>query len=78
MGKKRSGQPPAPHDWHRYFGLLLKDFFTDSPFHVELEMGLSLQQQFLDVVIIRKGKGRFRGRLPDGVDSTPPDNLGMA
>ena len=43
-------------DWHRLFGLLLTDFFTDSPFAVELEKDLSLAQQFLDVVILRKGK----------------------
>ena len=44
-------------NWHRLFGLLLTDFFTGSPFVVELEMDLSLKQQFLDVVILRKRRG---------------------
>lgn len=54
-------------DWHRLFGLLLIDFFTDSPFIVEVERDLSLQQQLLDVVILRRGRGQFVGRLPDGL-----------
>jgi mannose/fructose-specific phosphotransferase system component IIA len=34
-------------DGHRLFGLLLTDFFTGSPFAVEVERDLSEQQQFL-------------------------------
>lgn len=44
-------------DWHRLFGLLLADFFTDSPFVVEVERDLSVQHQLLDVVIIRRTRG---------------------
>jgi hypothetical protein len=62
-------------DWHRLFGLLLTDFFTGSPFVVELEKDLSLKQQFLDVIILRKRPGRFAGRLPDGLDDLAPHNL---
>src|SRR4030088_2965761 len=62
-------------DWHRHFGLWLSDFFADSPFVVELEKDLSLKQQFLDVVIIRKRKGRFAGQLPDGLDDLAGHNL---
>jgi hypothetical protein len=62
-------------DWHRLFGLLLKDFFSDSPFIVEVERDLSEQQQFLDVVILRRGRGRFRGRLPDGLGGLAAHNL---
>jgi hypothetical protein len=62
-------------DWHRLFGLLLTDYFSGSPFVVELEKDLSIKQQFLDVVIIRKGKGRFAGRLPDGLDELADHNL---
>lgn len=65
----------ALRDWHRLFGLLLTDFFTDSPFSVEIERDLSQQQQFLDVVILRRGRGRFRGRLPDGLDNLVEHNL---
>ncbi len=62
-------------DWHRLFGLLLTDFFTGSPFSVEVERDLSEQQQFLDVVILRRGRGRFVGRLPDGLDGLAAHNL---
>jgi hypothetical protein len=31
----------ALRDWHRLFGLLLTDFFTGSPFTVEVERDLS-------------------------------------
>jgi hypothetical protein len=54
-------------DWHRLFGLLLTDFFTNSPFVVELEKDLSVKKQLLDVVVLRKGPGPFAGRLPDGL-----------
>jgi hypothetical protein len=30
-------------DWHRLFGLLLTDYFTDSPFTVDVERDLSVQ-----------------------------------
>jgi hypothetical protein len=62
-------------DWHRLFGLLLMDFFAGSPFNVELERDLSVQQQFLDVVILRRRRGRFAGRLPDGLDGLVQHNL---
>jgi hypothetical protein len=62
-------------DWHRLFGLLLTDFFSGSPFVVEVERDLSVQQQLLDVVIVRRGRGRFVGRLPDGLDGLRPHNL---
>ncbi len=62
-------------DWHRLFGLLLTDFFSGSPFAVEVERDLSVQQQLLDVAIIRRGRGRFAGRLPDGLEGLRPHNL---
>jgi hypothetical protein len=65
----------ALRDWHRLFGLLLTDFFTGSPFTVEVERDLSQQQQVLDVVVIRRGRGRFTGRLPDGLDGLAEHNL---
>jgi hypothetical protein len=65
----------ALRDWHRLFGLLLTDFFTGSPFIVEIERDLSEQQQFLDVVVLRRGRGRFVGRLPDGLDGLVEHNL---
>lgn len=65
----------ALRDWHRLFGLLLTDFFTGSPFAVEVEPDLSVQQQFLDVAIVRRGRGRFVGRLPDGLEDLAEHNL---
>src|SRR5437763_4381019 len=65
----------ALRDWHRLFGLLLTDFFTDSPFRVEVERDVSVQQQLLDVTIVRRGRGRFAGRLPDGLEGLRPHNL---
>jgi hypothetical protein len=68
-------QQPALRDWHRLFGLLLTDYFTGSPFVVEIERDLSVQQQFLDVVVVRRGRGRFAGRLPDGLEGLVAHNL---
>jgi hypothetical protein len=65
----------ALRDWHRLFGLLLTDFFSGSPFVVEVERDLSVQQQLLDVVIVRRGRGRFVRRLPDGLEGLRPHNL---
>ena len=36
-------QQDALRDWHRLFGLLLTDYFTDTPFTVEVERDLSEQ-----------------------------------
>jgi hypothetical protein len=59
----------------RLFGLLLTDYFTGSPFVVEVERDLAVQQQFLDAVVLRRGRGRFVGRLPDGLEGLVEHNL---
>jgi hypothetical protein len=64
-----------PRDWHRLFGLLLGDLMTDSPFTVDVERDLSEQRQLLDVIIVRRGRGRMRIRLPDGLDDLAAHNL---
>lgn len=69
------GERESLRDWHRLFGLLLTDFFTGSPFVVEVERDLSVQQQLLDVVIVRRTRGRFAGRLPDGLERLLAHNL---
>jgi hypothetical protein len=66
---------PTLRDWHRLFGLLLVDYFTGSPFTVEVERDLSVQQQLLDVVIVRRRPGRFARRLPDGLEGLVDHNL---
>ncbi len=65
----------ALREWHRLFGLLLTDLFSGSPFVVEIEADLSVQQQLLAVVIVRRGRGRFSGRLPDGLEGLVAHNL---
>jgi len=62
-------------DWHRLFGLALTDFFTNSPFVVELEKDLSLKRQYLDVVIIRNHEGEVKEELPDGLENLSTHNL---
>jgi hypothetical protein len=62
-------------NWHRLFGLALTDFFTGSPFAVEIELDLSIKKQLLDVVVLRKTAGEFAGRLPDGLDDLADFNL---
>ena len=70
-----AGEREALRDWHRLFGLVLTDFFTGSPFEVELERDLSQQQQLLDVVIVRRRPGRFTRALPDGLGDLAEHNL---
>jgi hypothetical protein len=70
-----AGEQEEFRDWHRLFGLLLTDYFTDSAFTVDVERDLSVQQQLLDVVIVRRARGRFAGRLPDGLEGLRSHNL---
>jgi hypothetical protein len=74
-GRPMATEREALRDWHRLFGLLLTDFFTDSPFTVEFERDLSVQQQLLDILIVRRRRGRFSGRLPDGLEGLVEHNL---
>jgi hypothetical protein len=62
-------------DWHRLFGLLLADLLTGEPFAVEVERDLSVQQQLLDVVIVRRRRGKVAIRLPDGLGELAEHNL---
>lgn len=71
MAKKRD----AWRDWHCMFGLLVTDFFTGLPFDVDLERDMSKQQQFLDMVSVRRKSGTFNVRLPDGLDDMAVHNL---
>lgn len=67
--------PSEPLNWHRFFGLILTDFFTNSPYIVEMEKDLSIKKQLLDVVILRKEEGPFNERLPDGFEDLAHYNL---
>jgi hypothetical protein len=64
-----------PTSWHRLFGLSLVDLFRGTPVSVELEKDLSLKQQLLDVVLLRKGVGPLPIRLPDGFEELAAHNL---
>src|SRR5271166_3726142 len=61
--------------WHRLFGLSWMDFFRGLPVSVELEKDLSLKQQLLDVVILRKDAAVLPCRLPDGFEDLAAHNL---
>jgi len=62
-------------DWHRLFGLALTDLFTNTKYQVELEKDLSIQQQFLDVVIIEQTTGPPLTPVPDGLETLAKHNL---
>jgi hypothetical protein len=60
---------------HRLFGLSWIDFFQGTAMEVETEMDLSLKQQFVDVVLIRRGPGPIPRPLPDGFEDLAGHNL---
>lgn len=74
-GRPMVDEQQAMRHWHRLFGLLLIDFFKDSPFVVEVERDLSVQRQLLDVVVVRRRRGRFTVRFPDGLEGLVTHNL---
>src|SRR4051812_8103133 len=64
-----------PQPWHRLFGLSWADFFQGTTVEVMTEVDLSLKQQFLDLVLIRRGPGPIPRRLPDGFEELAAHNL---
>ena len=64
-----------PRPLHRPFGLSWIDFFRGTAITVETEIDLSLKQQFLDLVLIRKGPEPIPRRLPDGFEDLAAHNL---
>jgi hypothetical protein len=64
-----------PRPLHRLFGLSWMDFFQGTSVTVETEIDLSLKQQFLDLVILRKGMEPISRPLPDGFDHLTAHNL---
>jgi len=60
--------------WHRWFGASWRDFVDGQPVTVEVEMDTSLQQQFLDVVLIRR-EGELTLEMPDVFDDFGAHNL---
>lgn len=64
-----------PRPLHRLFGLSWMDFFQGTAFDVETEVDLSFEQQFVDLVLIRKGPGPIPRPLPDGFEDLAVHNL---
>ena len=63
-------------NWHRLFGLMLMDYFSDRGFRVELEKDLSQKRQYLDVVIVeRKDEEANLSGICDGFDNLSNHNL---
>ncbi len=60
---------------HRLFGLSWIDFFQGTAIGVETEMDLSLKQQFVDLVLIRREAGPIPRPLPDGFEDLAAHNL---
>jgi hypothetical protein len=58
--------------WHRIFGMALTQYFAGSNWQVDVEVDLSLQQQRLDLVILRRKGPGTPPRWPDGF-GTPAD-----
>lgn len=61
--------------WHRLIGISWTDLLTGQPAKVETEMDLSIQQQLLDVVIVRTTPQPIAIELPDGIDDLAAHNL---
>ena len=62
-------------DWHRLFGIVLSDYFADSDWEVVRELDLSIKQQLIDIVIVRRGRGHKTPELPDGFGPLAEHNL---
>ena len=62
-------------DWHRLFGIVLTELFAGSDWEVIRELDLSVQQQLLDIVIVRRGRGHMTPTLPVGIGPLADHNL---
>ena len=61
--------------WHRWFGLTWMDLFYQTPVVVEPEKDTSVQQQLLDVLVLRPGPMPADRPLPDGFGDMAAHNL---
>jgi hypothetical protein len=61
--------------WHRIFGMALTQYFAGSAWKVEVEVDLSLQQQRLDLVVLRRGAEAPEPVWPDGFGPPAEYNL---
>ncbi len=61
--------------WHRLLAIALTDYFTDTAYQVESEKDLSVIQQFLDILIIRRFEGYLPEESADGLEELAEHNL---
>ncbi len=73
----RRGKPSSADvtDWHRLFGIVLTELFEGSDWEVVREQDLSIKQQLLDIVIVRRRRGHATPILPDGFGPLADHNL---
>lgn len=63
------------YPWHRLFGIALTDLLAGTAWEVVLEMDLSVKQQRLDFVVVRRTTGPQPKELPDGFEPLADHNL---
>jgi len=61
--------------WHRIFGMALTQYFAGTTWKVDVEVDLSLQQQRLDIVILRREGDSTQLQWPDGFGAPADYNL---
>jgi hypothetical protein len=61
--------------WHRIFGMALTQYFAGTGWKVDVEVDLSLQQQRLDLVILRHITNAPQPQWPDGFGTPAEYNL---
>ncbi len=75
MAKRRKQSADDVTDWHRLFGIVLTELFEGSDWEVIRELDLSIKQQLLDIVIVRRRRGDRTPVLPDGFGPLADHNL---
>jgi hypothetical protein len=61
--------------WHRIFGMALTQYFAGTAWKVDVEVDLSMQQQRLDMVILRRTAQGAEPEWPDGFGEPAAFNL---
>ena len=61
--------------WHRLFAIGLTDLLAGTAWEVVMELDLSVKQQMLDIVVVRRGEGAQPVELPDGLGPLADHNL---
>jgi hypothetical protein len=64
-----------PQPLHRIFGLSWNDLCEKTAFDAKREMDLSVKQQFVDLVLSRRGPGPLPEPLPDGFEDLADHNV---